>query len=153
MATLFDAETGLLAELSDAIVAIVPTQDSAIRFQRKSERARGRTKAAKGMRKPRMFWLSKAWFKGKPYVGKAFWAYEIQYVISVWYPSGKGQWNTVASSDAAKIMHDIMSTSSSVTGVQQRWVPKEIDITTEVDEDDPWQLLTLPVLVHYFVDG
>ena len=153
MATLFDAETALLAELSDAIVDIVPTQDPQIRFKPRSEKARGRSKAAKGLRTTRLFWISKAWFKGKPYMGQGSWAYEIEYMVNVWYPSGKGQWNTVASSDAAKIMHSVMSTSSNVTGVQQRWIPKDVDITTEVDEDDPWQLLTVPILVHYFVDG
>lgn len=153
MATLYDAETQLIAELASSIVDIVPTQDSSIRFRQRSDNARSRSKAATGIRKARLFWISKAWFKGKPYMGQANWAYEIEYMINIWYPSGTGQWNTVASSDAAKIIHAIMSTSSTVTGVQQRWIPKDAEITTEVDDDDPWQLMPIPVRVHYFVNG
>jgi hypothetical protein len=153
MTTFLAAEKAMLAEVEGRIIDLVPEREATTRFSKRTDADRELEDFDDDQGVPRLFEIG-APLKGQNrYVGYDARAYWYRYPLTIHYPALGQHWNGAALSDAERIAHDLLRNPTTSDGVQSRRIDPDEQEILEHDEDDPWMILRMTLLVLYEVTG
>lgn len=149
MANFFDIDAALRAEVIDRLEALVPNrpiQSHGGRFKFYHEEFAETTPITEFTGCPRTFWIGTPievnphFYVGGGTVGRTY-----QYPLIIVYRTEQ-KWSSAMMDDVESIRSSLLnSTDGGTSGVQARFVAREVVVEVTPFDDDPWQYVTIPV--------
>jgi hypothetical protein len=150
----FTVIKNFIEETRDKIVDVVPEYDPQIRFSPRSNISKASSKFKDSLKQVRKFEIGLPITQEYPMMGNNYNHEKKTYDIRIWYPTTSGDiWRMAAESDSSKIYTAIMTSSTSVSGVQTRFIERDRFPVIEFNENDPWFIMVIPITVYYEFTG
>lgn len=150
MATLYQAQFDLIAEVKSRVIDLVPNYEEQMRFAVRDEIDRSLSDMDEETGHPRLFEIGAGEFQNAFYVGCGTRGLSFIHRIDIWYPDDE-RWSWAMLDDAERIRNDLITNATTTTGVQQRHLTREGGFEIERDDEDPWQRILLDMIVYYEV--
>jgi hypothetical protein len=142
------AQENLLTEIEKAIETITPDVESRKPFQRYKGKAATIKPNDKTLIGPRQFFIAPGRRVGLHGMGYGYQFPLYEYDITVQYPAGD-YWSGIMHSDLMLIHYKLLNTKTTVDGCQNRWIKADAPVTTDIDESNEKQSITMTVTVYY----
>lgn len=148
MVSMYAAQLALVAEIKDRLRTLTPDYYPQKRFLDREGVDRSLEDIEDELGEPRLFEIGEGIYSQATYIGCSTIGTRYTHTIKITYPNDE-EWTIGMNSDAEKIRRDLITNSTSVSGVQQRHLDPEAEIIVQKDSDDPWQILILSLVVYY----